>query len=436
MEVLSFILNLVLFLVSLGVLITIHELGHFMTAKLFKVYCIEFSIGFGPKFFKRKKKGGETTFSLGAIPLGGYVLMYGEGTDLPGGLVIDESRSLEGIKKWKRAIILSAGIILNMVLGMTLFLISNTALPYYQFQGEMVISETSAAYDAGIRTGDRLGYIKYVKGNVQTLIVDSEVSFKSDTYVLGFLPNKTTGNPTIEDGITLFTPYPGTYSDADYLAAGVAQDYIDLLNQGKIANIPDVSKAYDSEALAINDTFTATLNTYTLLEGSEETPVAVPHDIVFSVYSPGLNEPLAWEETGLAFTFAQKWRSFPEGLKATWDDFTYANTAVVRGLGMLFTGSGEVSGIVGIFSTSSTILADFGFASYLYLWGLISVNLAIFNLLPFPGLDGWALLVTAIEGITRKKVPTKVKGIISAVGLFLLFGLMILITIKDIIGLF
>ncbi|MFA7020430.1 MAG: site-2 protease family protein, partial [Bacilli bacterium] len=63
MQVLTFILNLVLFLISLGVLITIHELGHFMTAKLFKVYCVEFSIGFGPKLFKRKKKGGETTFS-------------------------------------------------------------------------------------------------------------------------------------------------------------------------------------------------------------------------------------------------------------------------------------------------------------------------------------------------------------------------------------
>ncbi|NCA95204.1 MAG: peptidase M50, partial [Epsilonproteobacteria bacterium] len=109
MQVLTFILNLVLFLVSLGVLITIHELGHFMTAKLFKVYCIEFSIGFGPKFFKRKKKGGETTFSLGAIPLGGYVLMYGEGAELPDGVVIGEERSLEGVKKWKRAIILSAG---------------------------------------------------------------------------------------------------------------------------------------------------------------------------------------------------------------------------------------------------------------------------------------------------------------------------------------
>lgn len=436
MQVLTFILNLVLFLVSLGVLVTIHELGHLLTAKLFKVYCIEFSIGFGPKFFKRKKKGGETTFSIGAIPLGGYVMMYGEGVELPDGVVVDESRSLEGVKKWKRAIILSAGIVLNMVLGMTLFLISNTALPYYLFEGEAVISENSLAYEAGIRTGDYLGYVKYVQGDGQTLIVDSEVTFNSQTYVLGFLPNKVTANPTIEDGITLYTPYPETYTDQDYLDAGVSQIYIDYLNESRIANIPDLTKPYSRDDLVIGDTFVADFATYRILEDSEEPVDPVFYSLTFEVISPGLNEPLAWEEVGFAFTFSQKWRGFGEGLKATWDDFAYANTAVIRGLGMLFTGSGEVSGIVGIFSTSSTILADFGFASYLYLWGLISVNLAIFNLLPFPGLDGWQLLVTAIEGITRKKVPTKVKAIISAVGLVLLFGLMIFITIKDIVGLF
>ncbi|MDD4154876.1 MAG: site-2 protease family protein, partial [Bacilli bacterium] len=276
MQVLTFILNLVLFLVSLGVLVTIHELGHLLTAKLFKVYCIEFSIGFGPKFFKRKKKGGETTFSIGAIPLGGYVMMYGEGAELPDGVVVDESRSLEGVKKWKRAIILSAGIVLNMVLGMTLFLISNTALPYYLFEGEAVISENSSAYIAGIRTGDYLGYVKYVQGDGQTLIVDSEVTFNSQTYVLGFLPNKVTGNPTIEDGITLYTPYPETYTDQDYLDAGVSQIYIDYLNESRIANIPDLTKPYSRDDLVIGDSFVADFATYRIVEDSEE-----PVDPVF-----------------------------------------------------------------------------------------------------------------------------------------------------------
>ena len=403
MQVLTFILNLVLFLVSLGVLITIHELGHFMTAKLFKVYCIEFSIGFGPKFFKRKKKGGETTFSIGSIPLGGYVLMYGEGTELPDGVVIGEERSLEGVKKWKRAIILSAGIVLNMVLGMALFFVSNTALPYYYFHGDN-----------------------------QTLIIDSSVNFNESTYVLGFLPNKVRDNPKLEDGVKLYLPFVDGEAAS---AAGVDDSYITLLDEGKIANIPDFTKVYTANDFVIDDSFVANISTYELNDDGEAINQTF-YDLIFTIVSPGLNEPLAFASLGMSFTFTRQWRSFGDALKATWQDFAYANTAVVRGIGMLFTGSGEVSGIVGIFSTSSTILADFGFASYLYLWGLISVNLAIFNLLPFPGLDGWQLLVTAIEAITRKKVPTKVKAIISAVGLVLLFGLMIFITIKDIVHLF
>ena len=82
------------------------------------------------------------------------------------------------------------------------------------------------------------------------------------------------------------------------------------------------------------------------------------------------------------------------------------------------------------------VLQNFGFAKFLYVWAFISVNLAIFNLLPFPGLDGWHLLVIAVEGIFRKEIPSKVKNIISFVGVAILFVLMILIVIKDIIGLF
>ena len=67
---------------------------------------------------------------------------------------------------------------------------------------------------------------------------------------------------------------------------------------------------------------------------------------------------------------------------------------------------------------------------------MISVNLAIFNLLPFPGLDGWHLLVIIVEGITKKEIPSKVKNIVSTIGMILLFALMAVVFIKDIIGIF
>ena len=109
MAFLDWFLGILLFILALGALVTIHELGHFLTAKLFKVYCVEFSIGFGPKIFSRKKVTKETRFSIRAIPLGGYVSMYGEGVELEDGVTIPESRSLEGVSKWKRAIIFVAG---------------------------------------------------------------------------------------------------------------------------------------------------------------------------------------------------------------------------------------------------------------------------------------------------------------------------------------
>jgi regulator of sigma E protease len=73
--------------------------------------------------------------------------------------------------------------------------------------------------------------------------------------------------------------------------------------------------------------------------------------------------------------------------------------------------------------------------SYIFIWGLISVNLAVFNLLPFPGLDGWHLLVITIEGFFKKEIPSQWKNVISLIGFFILMGLMVFLLIKDILAL-
>ena len=75
MDILQNILDLVIFLISLSFLVMIHELGHFAAAKVFKVYCMDFSIGFGKAFFHKKRKNGETYFSLRVVPFGGFVAM-------------------------------------------------------------------------------------------------------------------------------------------------------------------------------------------------------------------------------------------------------------------------------------------------------------------------------------------------------------------------
>src|SRR5574344_3116155 len=127
-------LTILVLIVMLGILIATHEAGHLFMAKKFGVYCEEYSIGFGPKLFSHKRKGGETTFSVRAIPLGGYVSMYGEASVEPNeeGKVIPPERSLEGIKPWKRCLVLVAGIVVNLILSFLFCLIYATCFPIYQ----------------------------------------------------------------------------------------------------------------------------------------------------------------------------------------------------------------------------------------------------------------------------------------------------------------
>ena len=140
------ILRILLFIVMLGILITIHELGHFIMAKAFNVYCFEFSVGFGPKIISKKK--GETIYSLRLLPLGGYVSMLGEAEEIPEEFTreeIDESRSLYKVHKAKRVGIMSAGIVMNFIIGLLIFFISNTAVRQTQIYTSLAVEEGSVA---------------------------------------------------------------------------------------------------------------------------------------------------------------------------------------------------------------------------------------------------------------------------------------------------
>ena len=139
---------------------------------------------------------------------------------------------------------------------------------------------------------------------------------------------------------------------------------------------------------------------------------------------------IGWERDTYSPTFSQK-------LLLTGDRFVDCCLAIYKALGTIFTKEGlnNLGGPIAIVQQQMQI-SQLGFGYFLYFWGLISCNLAIFNLLPFPGLDGWHFLVLIIEGITKKDINPKVKAIMSTIGMLLLFGLMIAVTLKDVIKLF
>lgn len=182
MNILFTFLYILLFIFCLSVLIVVHELGHFATAKFFKVYVKEFSIGFGPALLHKRRKNGETYFSLRAIPFGGYVSMYGEGMeeDDPELKGVDPSRSFTNLKKWKRIIILFAGVFNNAILALILFLISESCFVqkgmYLNYVG---VEEGSKAVAAEIANEDYISLRRYENvDNIDGLyIVDKDTAY-------------------------------------------------------------------------------------------------------------------------------------------------------------------------------------------------------------------------------------------------------------------
>ena len=412
MEFLYSILNIVLFLVMLGVLVTIHELGHFLVAKMFKVYVFEFAVGFGPKVFRKKK--GETYYSLRALPLGGFVSMLGEEDSVPeefSDVEIDKSRSLVGINRGKRAFIMSAGIIMNLVLGYGIFLFSNGVLKQTGISVKMKLEATSPLHALGVQDGDYFDF----------------EDFTLDGYNL----------QSFGDGV--YQPASGADFAVYVLFSPISMNNLSF--EGKAIQL----LRKDTTTLT-NDSFytdfksgdkvTFTANFIHYADADDKVGNPYSRDITLGTVG-NTAEGYKLGSLGFAFTKFTYRNNFVETFQKSNRNFVSSVTAVSRGIKSLFTtGLQNVSGPVGIFNMSASTLQNQGLASFLFLWGLISINLALFNLLPFPPLDGWHLLVVVVESITRQEISPKFKNVASLVGALLLILLTVAILAKDIIAIF
>ena len=411
MQILMTILYILLFLLFLSILIVIHELGHLAAAKAFNVYCLEYSIGMGPLLFKHKRKNGETQFSIRAIPFGGYVSMYGEGVELPEGVTVDESRSLNGIKPWKRAIVLLAGVTMNAVLALVFFAISNACPQEALYKDFLTVAESSAAADAGMKDGTLYYYelTKYhddvANADKEALVFDREATINGDdstkyAAVFNFLDLK--GFKDERDVSRYLFIYPLAGDDVDFanLVKPETINYVDI-------HLTSVSK--DENGEYFKDTS----------------------------YAFRVNQSDGKYQSFGCSLYYEKWQNnFGQVVKGTFTDFGECSILLFRAIGDLFTSAdawNNIGGIVAVGFETTSVLQNLGFGKFLFYWGFISVNLAIFNLLPFPGLDGWQLLVLIIESTTRQKIPEKVKNIVSFIGLGLLLLLMGVVVVKDLI---
>ncbi len=516
------ILYILLFIVCLSTLIMVHEAGHLMTAKIFKVYCFEYAIGFGPRLFSFKRKNGETRFSLRAIPFGGFVSMYGESDTVPEDVgPIDPSRSLNNIKKWKKSIIMTAGIAMNFVLALVIFFIYEIAFPAHVARvAHVTVKKNSLAYEAGLRSKDYVYtpmlldnyYIFYDDDALLTYpdnstehvflgydyasitlksqtIYNHAIAFKKqaigtlDTSYIDITYDEAingdfSSDEVVVNHLTGFLRAEGFKKNKDgtyYTKIAISENFLDKADKAVYAEFTltkdefkDFKKVpigtpisitgdmYRNAKASRNEMKISGYSTYyadttqgnALLKKSGQYPTKVS----FKIYvldeetNIGRGEAKLLNDVtltkgklpksfGVSMQMDTYYNSYGEAVENTFLDFGHSATLIFRGLGSLFTKDGwnNVGGIIAIGVSSTQILQEYGFGTFLYYWSLISVNLGIVNLLPFPGLDGWHFLVTIVEGVTRKEIPSKLKNIMSAVGLLLLFALMILIVIKDLI---
>lgn len=471
MAVLNTILNIIIFLLCLSFVVCIHEAGHLAVAKICKVYCFEYSIGFGPLIYKHKfrhkkkkskseavltenlyvaedkkpeKEVGETQFSIRALPLGGYVAMAGEDGNLTeDGKKIPLERCLNGVNHFKQICIMLAGITMNFILAIILFIIASW-LPQTQavYTGNtIVVSENTkdvsyAANEIGLKSGDRILYLYQTYDNLydaenNTYSTESLV-FPVSTEQIEMKDYQVFRSNTDKDTYDDLTRSSISYASQDiYL-----NYYANQVASGKPAF--DL-KAYDEANGTSFSKYVAnerSTRTFTItFESDGETKTKTTSPISTSVTNVNGKDYWGFGKLGITCTTTTYQASFSEGIVMGFRQFGNLFVNLYKALGGLFTPSGwkNVGGIISVYKMSAEGTASGSASYFLLLWGYISLNLGCFNLLPFPGLDGWQTLIALIESISRKKVPTKAKSIANTIGLIVMLALAGLLVVKDII---
>ncbi len=379
----SSLVTILVALLVFAVMVVVHEFGHFITAKLFKINVVEFAVGMGPALFKKKYK--ETTYALRCIPFGGYCMFDDDvGNDT-------SPNSFENAAWYKRLCVALAGAFLNLVLGFLIFVILQSAnMTTYRPVITGFVEQTNLQA-AGLQTGDKILRLNntqiHIKEDIDFFMQRNGdapvlVTAKRDgkTLQATVTPVKTQYVYTYDtDKITLTTIVGGTQISQESEPAPSDTDYQNYVGQ------------------------TASITKYLL--GFQGTNIERSMGSVFydAFYTTLYNIKIVYV--------------------SLWDLL----------LGKV--GADQVSGPIGIVSVIGQA-TQIGWQSLLSLVGLLTVNLGIMNLLPIPGLDGCKALTLIAEGITRRKLPKKVETVITLIGFGLLILLMLWATFNDVQNLF
>lgn len=456
-------ISILVFILGLCFVICLHEFGHLSMAKLFKVYCVEYSIGFGPKIVsinpkdkETKKPLWETTFNIRCIPLGGYVAMVSDNDDetlaeaeLPS---IPKERTFSGVAHWKQAIIMFAGIFMNVIISYLLCFVGNAFCPQQDVYTNRVTIESGSVLSNSIETGDRILELT-VDYPEDVLIYDgsgkniTNSSFEDET-VKAIKASKHRVKENVEDYFdisnTLLNQVFIEYDDGSFYQPTVetetgSSSYIYLFpaetSSSLQVTVTYAKKGADGKYSETNSTsfslepkiYNASLSIYSYY--SNVSSVGITPYFSYSPKPYNRKSPIKEEGTSTI-----SGTSFGRAIVQSFYDQGYGIVNTVKALGSLFTPSGwqNVGGIISIFRTTEQAVS-IGPYYVFYLWGLISINLAVMNFIPIPGLDGWQLLLCIIESITKKPINKKFKSWASLIGIGVILLLGIAMIVIDII---
>jgi regulator of sigma E protease len=441
------------FIVAIFILVTAHEFGHFITARLFGMRVDRFYIGFdffGMRLWKRKI--GETEYGIGVFPVGGYVKIAGmvdESLDTQFQTTAPEPWEFRAKPVWQRLVVLAGGVGMNMVLAAAIF-IGITAIfgeSRTPIANPAFIEPGSVFATMGVRTGDRLVSVNSIPVRYWEEALDPE-HFTSPSL-----------SYTIEREGRLFT-------------VQAPANILNRISEEKSLGIRPVMPPIIDEVLAGQPAAGAGIKPGSLITAISGTPVSDWTEVVGIISAnPGRSITVSWqylespEKTSLTASMIRSGgqifvssvtpgstgkigislkqtieterrqlnaaQSFTSGLKQTWK----TTVMTVKGFSNLFSGKEDFRKSVGgpiKIARIANQSAEQGPISFLYFVAVLSISLAFINILPIPALDGGQFMLNAIEGVIRREIPFEIKMRIQQAGMAILLSIFIYFIINDI----
>ncbi|HVB64156.1 MAG TPA: RIP metalloprotease RseP [Nitrolancea sp.] len=420
----------------LAILILIHEIGHFVSARLVGIRVEEFGIGIPPRLFGFRR--GNVLYSINLLPIGGFVRVLGEdGKSM-------SPDSMPAKSKLQRTFFFAAGSIMNLLLAFVLMIVlvatqgENKNMTYI-----VNVSPNSPAATAGWIPGDRILSVDGKNITDVNQVISTVNSAAGQPVTIAIKRGDQTINSTVTPRLN---PPPGEGKIGiqldEAMQAKIRVSGVDANSPGQQAGLLPGDIITSIAGTPIND---AVSYRYALLNNTNKTiPIVVTRDgksmtLQFAV--PALSSTANQLNVGVSATqdFVMYpiawWKVVPEGIKQT---FSTLNQ-MFHGLVLLVRGDVPVQGIAGPIGmgqlTSEVIKASDApvWATLANIMALLSLNLAILNLLPFPALDGGRLLFVLIEALRGgKKVPPEKEGVVHFVGLVILLAFMLVVAFADI----